>query len=190
LEDTGLFCILDIIDRTLKLQAYLMSIDKATTARSSNPCSQLDHTMTTNPSSQLRLGSSLQDFLRILQLDPSNAKDVKLYQTMLVSHSSPTTALFTLVNPTQPNRPTHQLTLTPNSKKSKPAACASATTAPPSCPNSSTTQRSKPPSTERRSTMRFSCKSPRGFTSLPPRRAAPGIIWRITAGGAIVRRPR
>ena len=41
--------------------------------------------MTTNPSSssQLRLGSSLQDFLRILQLDPSNAKDVKLYQTML-----------------------------------------------------------------------------------------------------------
>jgi hypothetical protein len=45
--------------------------------------------MTTNPSSQLRLGSSLQDFLRILQLDPSNAKDVKLYQTMLVSRSSP-----------------------------------------------------------------------------------------------------
>jgi len=42
--------------------------------------------MTTNSSSQLRLGSSLQDFLRILQLDPSNPKDVKLYQTMLVSH--------------------------------------------------------------------------------------------------------
>ena len=38
--------------------------------------------MATN-TSQLRLGSSLQDFLRILQLDPSNAKDVKTYQTML-----------------------------------------------------------------------------------------------------------
>jgi hypothetical protein len=46
--------------------------------------------MTTNPS-QLRLGSSLQDFLRILQLDPSNAKDVKLYQTMLVSQPFITT---------------------------------------------------------------------------------------------------
>jgi hypothetical protein len=62
--------------------------------------------MTTNPSSQLRLGSSLQDFLRILQLDPSNAKDVKLYQTMLVSNSSPpTNNPFTLVNPNQPTNP-------------------------------------------------------------------------------------
>jgi hypothetical protein len=40
--------------------------------------------MTAN-SSQLRLGSSLQEFLQIVQLDPSNPKDVRLYQTMLVS---------------------------------------------------------------------------------------------------------
>jgi hypothetical protein len=88
---------------------YFMSIDKVTTARSSNTFSQPDHTMTTNPSSQLRLGSSLQDFLRILQLDPSNAKDVKLYQTMLVSILSPLPTPST--HP--PMNPTHQLTLTP-----------------------------------------------------------------------------
>ena len=146
--------------------------------------------MTTNPSSQLRLGSSLQDFLRILQLDPSNAKDVKLYQTMLVSihrqqpSTCPSTPLTTSMLTTNP--PTYF----PLSKKSKPAACASATTAPRSSPNSSPTQRSKRPSTEPKSTTQSSCKNPRVFTSLRPRRAARGIIWRIIRGGAIVRRRR
>jgi hypothetical protein len=63
--------------------------------------------MATN-TSQLRLGSSLQDFLRILQLDPSNAKDVKIYQTMLVSHpihSSITIHLHPLSLPPRPRPP-------------------------------------------------------------------------------------
>jgi hypothetical protein len=57
--------------------------------------------MTTNPS-QLRLGSSLQDFLHIVQLDPSNAKDVKTYQTMLVSPMPPPTLVHqSLTSPFQ-----------------------------------------------------------------------------------------